>query len=402
MRGGNFQYRLSVVGVVLGVFVECLLVAAQFPQHSSQPQGQTQIIPFPRVEQEELFLQAIEALEAKNTDAMVRLMDRAVATDVTNHFAYIKRAQLFDLIGKNDQAARDYTTALGFIGHDAHYADVFQMRGCSNFKHGNIQGAVSDWVNFIRLKPDKEADHWQICVAYALLGSYEDARKQFEWHWTVNAEDMEVAFWHYLCVARMEGLESAQENLIEVTGEERVPMPELHQLFKGGGSEAEVWLAVEEGDPGKDERNQREFFANYYLGLHRQAAGKLEEADELIGKALEIAKSNEGYIGDSPGGQLRAGDIARVHSQQLRLQLADQRAWEEAQIPHSNFGEKLAYVGAGIGLVVLIGLGLAAQRRKRRMPPPELVVEVKPEDDPSPTHDEIAEPVKELAGKSST
>ena len=377
---------------MLCVFAGCLLVSAQFPQNPPQQQGQNQIIPFPKVEQEELFQQAIEALEAKNTDAMVRLMDRAVATDVTNHFAYIKRAQLFDLIGNNDRAARDYTMALGFIGHDAHYADVFQMRGCANFKLGNLQRAVSDWVTFIRLKPDKEAEHWQICVAYALLGSYEDARKQFEWHWTVNAEDMEVAFWHYLCVARMDGLESARENLIEVTGEERVPMPELYQLFKGEGSEADVWLAVEEGDPKKDERTQREFFANYYLGLYKQANGKLELADELIGKALEIAKSTEGYIGDSPGGQLRAGDIARVHSQQLGLQLADQRAWIEAQKPRSNLGAKLAYIGAGIGLVVLIGFGIMAQRKKPSQEPAAA----------SKLDDERAEAVPELTGKSST
>ena len=370
----------------------CLLVSAQILQQPSQPQDQKQVITFPKVEQEELFHQAIEALEAKNTDAMVRLMDRAVATDVTNHFAYIKRAQLCDLIGKNDQAARDYTTALGYVGHDEHYADVFQMRGCANFKLGNLQGAVSDWVNFIRLKPDKEAKHWQICVAYALLGSYEEARKKFEWHWTVNAEDMEVAFWHYLCVARMDGLESARENLIEVAGEERVPMAELYQLFEGEGSEADVWLAVEEGDPNKNERNQREFFAYYYLGLYKQATGKLELADELIGKALEIAKSNEGYIGDSPGGQLRAGDIARVHSKQLQLQLTDQRAWLEAQKLRSNLGAKLAYVGAGIGLAVLIGFGIMVQRKK----PPQ---------GPSASNklaDEPAEAVAELAGKSST
>ena len=229
-------------------------------------------------------------------------------------------------------------------------------------------------------------------MAYALLGSYEEARKKFEWHWTVNAEDMEVAFWHYLCVARMDGLESARENLIEVTGEERVPMPEIYRLFKGGGSEADVWLAVEEGDPNKNERNQREFFANYYLGLYKQATGKLELADELIGKALEIAKSNEGYIGDSPGGQLRAGDIARVHSKQLQLQLADQRAWLEAQKPRSNLGAKLAYVGAGIGLAVLIGFGIMVQRKK---PPQGSSAASKMDDEP-------AEAVAELAGKSST
>ena len=177
-------------------------------------------------------------------------------------------------------------------------------------------------------------------------------------------------------------------------------------LFLVSGGEGEAKLIrrhlrvleehlVEIPHPKKDERTQREFFANYYLGLYKQANGKLELADELIGKALEIAKSTEGYIGDSPGGQLRAGDIARVHSQQLQLQLADQRAWMEEQKPRSNLGAKLAYVGAGIGLVVMIGLGLGAQRRKRRKLSKEPAVEANLGDEP-------AEEGTELAGKSST
>jgi lipoprotein NlpI len=348
---------------------------------------------FPKVEQEEFFLQAIEAFDGGNTNAMIRLMDHAVAMDATNHFAYIKRAQLYDLIGQNAHAARDYTRALGSVGHDERYADVFQLRGCAFFKLGNLPAAVSDWVNFLQLKPDKEAEHWQICVAYALLGKYEDARRQFEWHWTVNAKDMEVAFWHFLCVARTEGLAAAREQLMEVEGEKRVPMPALYRLFKGEGSAAEVWLAVEEGNPNPDERNRREFFANYYLGLFRQAEGKLESANELIGAALEIAKSNAGYIGDSPGGQLRGGDIARVHHQQLQLQLADQRDWAKAQTPRDTLANKIAYVSAGIGLAALIGFGVVAQRRKRRRTRPETALEIEPEPE---------EPVEELTGKSST
>ena len=169
-------------------------------------------------------------------------------------------------------------------------------------------------------------------------------------------------------------------------------MPELYQLFKGEGSEADVWLAVEEGDPDKDEHILREFFANYYLGLYKLATGKLELADELIGKALEIAKSNEGYIGDSPGGQLRAGDIARVHSRQLQLQLADQHAWTEAQKPRNTLRAKLVYVGAGIGLAVLLGLGLAAQRFTPSQGPAAA----------SKLDDKPVAAVAELAGKSST
>ena len=60
------------------------------------------------------------------------------------------------------------------------------MRGCNQFKLGNVNAAVQDWQAFLQLKPDKEAEHWQICVGFALLGHYEEARKRFDWHATTK------------------------------------------------------------------------------------------------------------------------------------------------------------------------------------------------------------------------
>ena len=215
---------------------------------------------------------------------------------------------------------------------------------------------------------------------------------------------MEVAFWHFLCVARTDGIDAAREKLIEVEQEERVPMRALYELFQGKGSAADVWLAVEEDDPNDNERNRREFFANYYLGLYHEAEGKLEEAIELVSAALDIAKANEGYIGDSPGGQLRGGDIARVHLQLLQRRLADQRAWEAADKNRDSLGTKIAYVAGGITLAALIGFGITAQRKRR---PPAEPVASEPEPEPAPpskpkktrSHKSRR---KEPAGKSST
>ena len=63
------------------------------------------------MEQEELFLQAIEALDAGKTDTMVQLLERALPLDPTNPFAYVKRGQLFDLIGNNSRAVEDFSKA---------------------------------------------------------------------------------------------------------------------------------------------------------------------------------------------------------------------------------------------------------------------------------------------------
>ena len=85
MRGGLFN---KLWAIVVGAFVSLQLQA--------QPQQQPpQQVPFPKVEQQELFLQAIEALDAGKTNLMVKLLDRAVQLDTANQFAYVKRAQLF-------------------------------------------------------------------------------------------------------------------------------------------------------------------------------------------------------------------------------------------------------------------------------------------------------------------
>ena len=316
-------------------------------------------VPFPKVEQEELFLQAIEALDAGKTDTMVQLLERALPLDPTNPFAYVKRGQLFDLIGNNSRAVEDFSKALAYRPA---FADVYQMRGCNQFKLGNVNAAVQDWQAFLQLKPDKEAEHWQICVGFALLGHYEEARKRFDWHATTNTQDLEVAFWHFLCVARTEGLEAARDSIKSAPEEKRVPMAELHALYAGKGTESDVWLAVERGTPDKAERAKREFFAHYYLGLLRQSEGKLDEAKQSVQQALAIAKANDGFIGDSPGGQLRGGDIARVHLQQIDQRLTEQSAWENRG--PGGAGTGLAYLATGAGSILLIGYTLRQQRRR--------------------------------------
>jgi len=187
-----------------------------------------------------------------------------------------------------------------------------------------------------------------------LLGNYEEARKRFEWHWTSNTEDMEVAFWHFLCVARTDGMTEARKNLVPVSGEKRVPMNQLYALYKGTGSEAEVWLAVEQGGPTREERARREFFAHYYLGLLKQAEGGLEEAKSSVAKAMAIARVNVGFMGDSPGGQLRGGDMAKVHFDQIDRKLAEQLAYTKGGDQNRTF-TALAYLVTGVGFVLLVG-----------------------------------------------
>ena len=174
-------------------------------------------------------------------------------------------------------------------------------------------------------------------------------------------------------------------------------MNKLYELYQGKATEGDVWLAVAEGNPDATESTRRKFFAHLYLGLHKQAAGQLTAAKAEIGKALGIALVNEGYIGDSPGGQLRGGDIARVHHQQLQGMIEEQRAWIEAGQPKNSAGTFVAYGVTLAGLGGLIVWGLRAQRR--RFPGEDAALDAD-EPDPGPEPVEDAEPEPELAGKS--
>ncbi len=65
-------------------------------------------------------------------------------------------------------------------------------------------------------------------------------RKQFELHQTVNPDDVENAAWHFICVAKAEGVEAARKALIPIKGDARIPMAEVHDLFAGKGTEESV------------------------------------------------------------------------------------------------------------------------------------------------------------------
>jgi hypothetical protein len=144
-------------------------------------------------------------------------------------------------------------------------------------------------------------------------------------------------------------------------------METLYEFYMGKVTEADVWLAVEQGTPDAAERAKREFFANYYIGVHRQAEGKLTEAREFVEKALGIAYRNEGFIGNSPGGQLRAGDMARVHLGVLEILIKDAAALAAAQSPEAMAARRrMMFLSVG-GLVGLIGLGIFLQRRRPKI-----------------------------------
>jgi len=71
---------------------------------------------------------------------------------------------------------------------------------------------------------------WQRGIALYYAGRYDDCRKQFEAHRTVNPDVVENAAWHFLCVARADSVAAARAALLPVGPDRRVPMHEVYGM----------------------------------------------------------------------------------------------------------------------------------------------------------------------------
>jgi lipoprotein NlpI len=124
--------------------------------------------------------------------------------------------------------------------------------------------------------PAAEPELWQRGLALYYADRFDDGRKQFERHRTVNPADVENPAWHFLCVARLEGVKAAREKLLPVGADPRVPMREILDFYAGRGDAAAVLAAADKG-PAEARRNQM-CYAHLYLGLFHEAAGDAEKA----------------------------------------------------------------------------------------------------------------------------
>lgn len=231
------------------------------------------------------------------------LLQDAVRINAKRPEAWFYRAKIFIVQEKHKEAIAMLDEVIKLVPAQP---DPYQLRGEEHFRIGEVEKACDDFDKFIVLKPKVAADHWQRGIALYYAGRFDDARKQFELHQTVNTADVENAAWHFLCVARLEGFEKARENFIPITGDRRVPMAQIHKLFAGQGTEDDIFKATLVGKPNPEQLKAALFYAHLYLGLFYEAKGDEKKAFENI-KAAATQHASKHYM----------GDVARVHFQRL-------------------------------------------------------------------------------------
>lgn len=162
-------------------------------------------------------------------------------------------------------------------------------KALDEFEVGKFTESALTFDSLVKARPDLAPHFWQRGIALYYAKRYDDCRRQFESHRTVNPADVENAAWHFLCVARGESPAKARAALLPVGSDARVPMREVYQLFLGAMTPEQVIAAA--GD-----RPSALFFAHLYVGLYFEATGNAARALEHITLAADDRFERDGGV----------------------------------------------------------------------------------------------------------
>jgi len=234
---------------------------------------------------EELVNQGNAAFKKRDRDGAIALFTQAIAVDPSNHVAYYNRGRIQETEGRLEPAMADYNRLLE-IKPD--HNQTLQLRGALRLRTGQVAEALADFNRHIELVPAHKAHHWMRGIALYYSGQYDQARAQFASCHAEETNDVEHALWHFLSVARIDGVEKARASLLTVGPDRSVPMPELYSFYgQKAGAEA-VLSAVNAGSPKIDEITSRLGYAHFYIGHYYAVTGDEAKARENFNKVAAV------------------------------------------------------------------------------------------------------------------
>jgi lipoprotein NlpI len=253
---------------------------------------------------DDLLTAAQAAMKKGQPDEALSLARKAIVLEPKNPRPYLVRGTFREALGFHAPAVADFDKVIEL---DPKLAAAYDHRGSEHFKLGNFTQSLADFDRFLQLRPDAGPAHWKRGITCYYAGKFDEGRKQFEAGRDVYKDDVENAAWHFLCAAKVSGIDKARLSLLEIGKDRRVPLMEVYALYAGKAKPEDVLAAARAGKPAADELNERLFYALLYVGLYEDAAGDRERALEHLKKAVEDYKIDH-YM----------WDVARIHLELLR------------------------------------------------------------------------------------
>jgi len=175
---------------------------------------------------------------------------------------------------------------------DPSETSAWRLAGDLYLRAGDYQKAIVQFKRYIARHPEHEPDLWQHGIALAFDGQYDEGRKLFELHRTVNPNDVENALWHFYCVAKSSSVEKARLGLLPAPGDRRAPMEELLRLYRGEVDEAVVRAAIDQWPKETRNHDSALFYGELYLAMYADSMGDRKRAIELAAKAAAAKDVN--------------------------------------------------------------------------------------------------------------
>lgn len=197
------------------------------------------------------------------------------------------------------------------IEQSPNHAQAYYLRGRERFRIGQVHASVSDFDKYVELRPQFESRQWERGIALYYDGQYQRGAKQFEMYQTYHNNDVENSVWRYLCEAKTKGVAAAEQNILPIRNDKRVPMMQVYEMFRGKLTPAEVLAATKTDEPTDDVLDGRLFYARLYVGLYYEANRNVELARKYILLSADEHKKTQ-HI------NRYMWDVARVHAERLR------------------------------------------------------------------------------------
>jgi len=183
---------------------------------------------------------------------------------------------------------------------------LYSRRGDLHFFLAQFDEAVGAYRKMIELDPKQEENHWRLGLAYYLAGDFAKSAEQFEKGFKYDDVDRENGLWHFLARAGIDGIGSAQLQMLRYSKPDpREPMNALYDLYGGV-------IKTEEFFRGLQQRNlmtnpQVMFYARLYAGIFEDLNGNRDQAKKFLGMA-----ANSDWGRKATGGPGFMWQIARI------------------------------------------------------------------------------------------
>ena len=189
---------------------------------------------------------------------------------------------------KKGDAAGALKLADQAIAADPKAAAAYDARGTAHFKLGKIKESLADFDKFIELVPQAAAAHWRRGLTLYYAKEFEKGVAQFTTSDKEEPNDVENAVWHFLCDAKVKGVEKARGDMLKVQKDPRGPyFMKIYKLFSGTAKPEDVLAEAEAGTATAERRNEQRFYANYYVAMYYECVGEPKKSLESMKTAVE-------------------------------------------------------------------------------------------------------------------